>query len=78
MYLPRIFTTPPLSALILPTDTTYFRYIDDTPLLPQLIDRLNRIEHRIDFTYKIETKYTLPYLDEYRGYTSKGLPKIKK
>ena len=55
---------------ILPQNSYYFRYIDDTLLIhdkhlviPTLISKLNSVEPSINFTYETESNHTLPFLD---------------
>ena len=55
---------------IIPKDAEYFRYIDDILLifnknvdLQKLVDRLNKKEPSIKFTYEVEENGTLPFLD---------------
>ena len=55
---------------IIPSDTHYFRYIDDALIIyPQQVDlkdivtKLNNVEDSISFTYELESDNSLPYLD---------------
>ena len=55
---------------IIPSDATYYRYIDDALLIypnhiniSTLTNKLNSIERTIKFTHELEHNHTLPYLD---------------
>ena len=55
---------------VLPRDSHLFRYIDDGLLiypetfsLPKIVEKLNKKEPTINFSYELETDSTLPFLD---------------
>lgn len=65
---------------ILPKNSTYLRYIDDTLLIcptrtdvKKLSDNLNNIDNNIQFTYEEESNNTLPFLDVMIDRSHEGL-----
>ena len=56
---------------IIPSNSNYFRFIDDILLIyPQeyhlvkITDRLNKMEATVNFTHELLTNNSLPFLDD--------------
>ena len=63
---------------ILPSDIQYFRYIDDILSIypkehniPQIVQKLNQVEPRVNFTYELEKNNSSPFLDIFSKKTTK-------
>lgn len=59
-----------LSKILLPKQVRHLRYIDDVLLiyshdidLHDLVDKLDKIENSVEFTYEMLENNTLPFLD---------------